>query len=184
MKNRTVQFVTRTAVLLALCVVLQLVNLGQWVTGPAVNLLLLVAAMSGGLPCGLTVAVLNPLLVFVIKNPPIMLACPAILVEVMLGNCILVVLAWALRKPLMGIPGLAAAAVGKGLAMFLLTGYVVLPLFGANLPDKLKMAAMASFGLLQMATAAIGAAVFFVVWQMLKKVPGFAVEEEKPKEHH
>ncbi|MCI2046518.1 MAG: hypothetical protein LKJ90_02225 [Faecalibacterium sp.] len=183
MKNKKVQFVTRTAVLLALCVVLQLVNLGQWVTGPAVNLILLLAAMSGGLPCGLTVAVLNPLLVFVIKNPPIMLACPAILVEVMLGNCVLVALAWALRKPLMGIPGLVAAAVGKGLAMFLLTGYVVLPLFGANLPDKLKMAAMASFGIIQMATAAIGAAVFFAVWQIVKKVPGFAAQEKQTEKN-
>ena len=178
MKKSSVQFVARTAVLLALCVVIQLLNVGQWVTGPAVNLALLVAAMAGGLPCGLTVAVLNPLLVFVIKNPPVMAACPAILFEVMLGNCILVLVAWALRKPALGIPGLAAAAVAKGLAMYLLTGWVVLPLFGAGLPEKLQAAAKASFGLVQMGTAAVGAALFFAVWQALKKVPGLAAEND------
>lgn len=178
MKNNSVQFVARSAVLLALCVVIQLVNVGQWVTGPTVNLVLLVAAMAGGLPCGLTVAVLNPLLVFFIKNPPVMVACPAILVEVMVGNCILVLVAWALRKPLLGIPGLAAAVVAKGLAMYLLTGFVVLPVFGANLPEKLQAAAQASFGIVQMGTAAVGAVVFFAVWQVLKKVPGLAVEKD------
>lgn len=174
MANKNVRFVARTAILLALCVIFQLVNLGQWVTGPAVNLVLLVAAYAGGLKCGLTVAVLNPLLVFLIKQPPVMLACPAIMVEVMVGNCIIVALAWALRKPLMGIVGLAAGVVAKGLGMYLMTSYLVLPVFGANLPEKLQMAAKASFGLLQMGTAAVGAAVFFVVWQALKKVPGIA----------
>ena len=176
MKNQKVQFVTRTAVLLALCVVFQLVNLGQWITGPAVNLILLVAVMAGGLPCGVCVAVLNPLLVLAIKQPPIMLACPAIVVEVMLGNCILVLVAWLLRKPLMGIPGLAAAAVAKGAAMYALTGWVILPLFGANLPEKLQAAAKASFGLIQLGTAAVGAVVFFAVWQILKKVPGLVAD--------
>lgn len=177
MKNKSVQFVARAAVLLALCVVVQVVNLGQWVTGPAVNLILLVAAMAGGLACGLTVAVLNPLLVFFIKSPAVMVACPAILVEVMVGNALLVLVAWALRKPMMGIPGLVAGVLVKGLGMFVMTSYLVLPVFGAGLPEKLQAAASASFGIIQLATAAVGAGIFFVVWQVLKKVPGLAAEQ-------
>jgi riboflavin transporter FmnP len=179
MKNRNIQFVARTAVLLALCVVIQLVVTGQWVKGPLVNVVLLVAAMAGGLGCGLTVAILNPILVFVIAAPAAMKLCPQILPVVMAGNCILVLVAWLLRKPLMGIPGLVAGAVAKGAAMTLLTSYVVLPMFGAKLAAKgIDAVVKVAFGVTQLYTAAIGVAVFFVIWQVLKKVPGIAWEKQ------
>lgn len=182
MKNKNVAFITRTAVLLALCVVLQLAIPAelQMVKGPLVNVVLLVAAMAGGLSCGLIVAVLNPLLVFLLNAPAAMKLCPQILFVVMAGNCILVAVAWLLRKPLMGIPGLVAAAVAKGVGMLLLTSYVILPMFGAKLVAKgADTAVKASFGIFQLYTAAIGAVVFFIIWQVLKRVPGLAEEEGK-----
>ena len=179
MKNKNVQFVARTAVLLALCVVIQLVISGQWVKGPLVNVVLLVAAMAVGLPCGLIVAVLNPLLVFVINAPGPMKLCPQILPVVMLGNCILVLVAWALRRPAMGIIGLAAAAAAKGAAMTLLTSYLVILVFGAKLVAKgVDATVRVMFGVTQLYTAAIGCAVFFVIWQVLKKVPGLATADK------
>ena len=87
---------------------------------------------------------------------------------------------WLLRKPLMGIPGLVAAAVAKGVGMLLLTSYVILPMFGAKLVAKgVDTAVKASFGIFQLYTAAIGAVVFFIIWQVLKRVPGLAEEEGK-----
>ncbi len=173
MKKSSVQFIARTAVLLALCVVIQLVITGQWVKGPLVNVVLLVATMAVGLPCGLTVAVLNPLLVFVINAPAAMKLCPQILPVVMIGNCVLVLVAWLLRKPARGVPGLAAAAVAKGAVMSALTSWVVVPLFGQKLVAKgIEATVKVSFGITQLYTAAIGCVVFFLVWQVLKKVPG------------
>ena len=170
MKKNSVQFIARTGLLLALCVVVQLVINGQWVKGPLVNVVLLVAAMGVGLPCGLLVAVLNPLLVFLIAPPPVMLACPAIMGVVMLGNCTLVLVSWLLRKPLDGIVGLAAAAVSKGLVMTALTSWVVLPLFGGALKPPQVLAVQSTFGMTQAATAAVGCVVFWLVWKLLKKV--------------
>ncbi len=179
--KKNVALITRTAVLLALCVVLQLAIPAelQMVKGPLVNVVLLVAAMAGGLSCGLIVAVLNPLLVFVLNAPAAMKLCPQILFVVMIGNAVLVAVAWLLRKPLMGIPGLVAAVVAKGVVMILLTSYVILPMFGAKLVAKgVDAAVKLAFGTAQLYTAAIGAAVFFVIWQVLKKVPGLAREDQ------
>ncbi|MBQ7859292.1 MAG: ECF transporter S component [Faecalibacterium sp.] len=172
MKKNSVQFLARTALLLALCVVVQLVITGQWVKGPLVNVVLLVAAMSGGPVCGLIVAVLNPLLVFLIAPPAIMLACPPIMVSVMLGNSVLVLVAWLLREKWMGLVGLVAAAVLKAAAMAAAISWVIIPVFGGALNEKQVAMATKMFGITQLYTAAIGCAVFFAVWQVLKKVPG------------
>lgn len=176
MKNYT-KFITRTAVLLALYVVVQFAVSGQWVKGPLVNTILLIAVMTTGLSGGVLVAVLNPLLVFLIAAPAPMKLCPQILPVVMIGNVVLVVIAWALRKPLNGIVGLAVAAVAKGLAMMALISWVVLPMFGEKLVAKgIDATVKVMFGVTQLYTAAIGCVVFFVIWQVLKKVPHLAEE--------
>jgi len=183
MKNKTVQFITRTAILLALCVVLQLLIPAtvalQLVKGSLVNLVLLIATFSTGLACGLIIAVVNPLFVFLLTTS-LMNVCPQILLVVMLGNCILVALAWALRKPFRGILGLAAAAVCKALFMGLSISFVVLPVFGAKVVAAGKAAVAAKmFGIMQLPTALIGGALFFIIWQALKNVPGITLESEK-----
>ena len=60
MKKTT--WIVRTAVCLALLLVLQVAtkSLGQFVTGSCVNLVLAMAALSGGLWSGVAVAVLSP----------------------------------------------------------------------------------------------------------------------------
>ncbi len=177
MEKTNVKFVVRTGVLLALCVVIQLFVTGQWVKGPLVNTVLLVAVMAEGLPGGLCVAVLNPLLVYFLNAPGPMKLCPQILPVVMVGNCVLVLVAWLLRKPMLGVPGLIAAAVTKGLVMTALTSWVVLPLFGQKLVAKgIDTTVKVMFGMNQLYTAAVGCAVFFVIWQVLKRVPGIADE--------
>lgn len=176
MKNYT-KFIARTGVLLALCVVVQLAVSGQWVKGPLVNTILLLAVMTTGLSGGVLVAILNPLLVFFIAAPAPMKLCPQILPVVMIGNVVLVVIAWLLRKPLHGIVGLTAAAVAKGLVMMGLISWVVLPMFGQKLVAKgIDATVKVMFGVTQLYTAAIGCVVFFIIWQVLKKVPHLAEE--------
>ena len=99
MKKYTTQFLTRTALLLALCIVVQQFKSdSQFITGPLVNLILLIAALAVGLYSGLAIAVLSPILAFLISPSPIMQVMPQLIVLVALGNAVLVFAAWSLRK--------------------------------------------------------------------------------------
>ncbi len=175
MKNPVVQQITRTALLIALCAVLQLsFPVIQLVKGPAVNVVLLVAAYSVSLPYAIAVAVINPILVFIMAAPAVMLLCPQIMFVVMLGNVALVLCAGLLKKPVLGIPGLVAAVLAKTAVMTLTITYLVLPVFGGGLAEAQVAAAQSAFGLAQFSTAAIGCAIFWVCWQVLKKIPAFS----------
>ena len=64
-KHEKVLWITRTAVLIALTVVLQALTLqlgNQIITGSIVNLMLIIAVMSCGLATGLTVSIFTPVL--------------------------------------------------------------------------------------------------------------------------
>ena len=64
-KHKKVLWITRTAVLIALTVVLQALTLqlgNQIITGSVVNLMLIIAVMSCGLPTGLTVSIFTPIM--------------------------------------------------------------------------------------------------------------------------
>ena len=76
--------------MLALLVTLQALTkpLGQLVTGSCVNTVLAVSALVGGLWCGLTVAVISPILAFLLGIAPQILTVPAI----MAGNAVFVLL--------------------------------------------------------------------------------------------
>ena len=80
MKKR-ILWVTETAVMLALLIVLQWATkpLGQIVTGSCVNAVLVAAVLLGGLWCGLTVAVISPFCAFLLGIGPQLIAIiPAI----------------------------------------------------------------------------------------------------------
>lgn len=181
MKNKMVQQLTRTALLLALCVVLQLAlpTAIQAVKGPAVNVVLLVAAFTVNLPFAIAVAMINPIFVLLLSPPTAMVLCPQIVLVVMLGNATLVACAALLRKYFYGVPGLVAACLAKTAVMMVTIQYLVIPFFGANLEAKGIVATVQySFGLGQLSTAAIGSVIFFVCWQVLKKIPAFAEKEQ------
>jgi len=64
-KHKKVLWITRTAVLIALTVVLQAVTLqlgNQIITGSVVNLMLIISVMTCGLPTGLTVGLFTPIM--------------------------------------------------------------------------------------------------------------------------
>ena len=86
--NKKVLWITETAVLLALLVVLQWVTkpLGQIVTGSCVNAVLAVSALLVGLSSGLTVALISPVCAYLLGVAPNLVAVPAI----MAGNAVFV----------------------------------------------------------------------------------------------
>ena len=89
--NKKVRWITETAVMLALLVALQALTkgFGQFVTGSCVNAVLAVTVLTAGLGSGIVVAVLSPVLAYLLGIAPQILVLPAIMV----GNTVTAVLA-------------------------------------------------------------------------------------------
>ena len=86
--NKKIRWITETAVLLALLVTLQALTkpMGQLVTGSCVNAILAVSVLVAGLASGVTVAVISPVLAYLLGIAPQILTVPAIMV----GNTVFV----------------------------------------------------------------------------------------------
>ena len=83
MKSKAL-WVTRTAAMMALLIVLQWLTkpLGQIVTGSCVNAVLAVTVLLTGISSGVAVAVLSPVFAYLLGIAPLILTVPAI----MIGN--------------------------------------------------------------------------------------------------
>lgn len=176
--NKKIRYIAETAVMLALLVTLQAVTkpAGQLITGSAVNTVLAMAALVGGLGCGLTVALLSPLLAFALKIAPNILVVPAI----MLGNAVFVALLWAIAdrsgKHLVrqAVAWLSAAAA-KFALMYAIVAWLICGLLASRLmmSGVLKVpmlkALPATFGWPQLATALIGGALALLMAPMVRK---------------
>lgn len=176
--NKKIRWITETAVLLALLVALQALTrgFGQLVTGSFVNAVLAVAGLVGGLGCGITVALISPVMAYLLGIAPQILTVPAIMV----GNTVFVVLlrliAGSSGKPLwkQGAAWLAAAAV-KFLTLYLIVVKVICGLASGSLIAagmmKEPMIAVLSvnFGVNQLFTALIGGGVALVIVPLLRK---------------
>ena len=167
--NKKVLWITETAVMTAVLIALQVITkpMGQLVTGSCVNLVLGVAAIAGGLWCGLTVAVLSPFFAFLLHIGP---ALFPIVPMIAIGNAVLVVLYFMVgKKPLGGMSYVAAvaAAAAKFVTLWLLIVKLMLPMLG--LPEQ-KMAVMsAMFTWPQLITALIGGVIAVTIAPMIRK---------------
>ena len=97
--SKKIRRITQTALMLALLVALQALTkpLGQLVTGSFVNGILAVCALVCGFGCGLTVAVVSPLMAFALGIAPNLVT----VLPIMLGNAgYVLVLYLALGKSL------------------------------------------------------------------------------------
>ena len=179
MKKR-IFWITRTAMMLALLIVLQWATsfvpkpAGQFITGSCVNAVLAVTALLCGISGGVAVALLSPVFAYLFGIAPNLVAVPAI----MLGNTAFVAVLslfangnclW--RKAV----ALLLAALSKFILLYLLVVVLICgPLSGwlisAELMKKPMVAAMtASFSWPQLITALIGGAVALAILPVLKK---------------
>ena len=173
--NKKILWITETAVLLALLIVLQWVTkpLGQFVTGSCVNAVLAVAALMVGLSSGLTVALVSPVCAYLLGIAPNLVAVPAI----MAGNAMFVLaLALLCGKTLwrQAAAWLVAAAAKFAVLYTLVVVLICGPLSGslmeAGLMKKPMIAVMtASFSWPQLVTALIGGALALILVPVLKK---------------
>ena len=176
--NKKLRFITETAILLALLVSLQALTkgFGQLVTGTCVNAILAVSVLVGGLGSGLTVALVSPVLAFLLGIAPQILTVPAI----MAGNSVYVLLLHLLAdREGKDLPRQAAAwllaAVGKFAALYLIVVKVICGVMApalleaGTLKAPMLKALPATFSWPQLFTALIGGAVALLIVPMIRK---------------
>jgi hypothetical protein len=171
MKNQSrIRWVTRTAVFLALLVVLQSLTASfgsTLVTGSMVNLMLIVSVMICGLTSGLSVAALSPILAKLLGIGPFWSLIPFIIA----GNVALVLL-WHFLGRLGGAKGPVLATAAAACAKFLvLYGGIVKVAIPFLLQLSGQQAAVVShmFSLPQLVTALIGGAAASLILPLLQR---------------
>lgn len=176
--KKKIRWITETALMLALLVSLQAITkpLGQIVTGSCVNAILAISVLVGGLGCGLTVALISPVLAFLLGIAPMPLTVPVI----MAGNCVYVLLLHLLadktgKKPLKQLIAWVVAAVAKFAVLYLLVAKLICVVLadsliasGAMKPPMVQ-ALPVTFGVTQLITALLGGAVALVIVPVLRK---------------
>lgn len=166
MKNKTL-WITQTAVLVALLIVLQAATAaaGQIVTGSCVNAVLAVAALLGGMSCGLTVAVISPFCAFALGIGPQLIA---IVPAIALGNAVYVVLLAVMTKDKKtAVLAWLAASAAKFATLYLVVVQLLCRVLPLQQPQINTFSAM--FSLPQLFTALIGGAVALAIMPLLKK---------------
>ena len=175
--NKKLRFVTETAIMLALLVSLQALTkgFGQLVTGSCVNAILAITVLVGGLGSGITVALVSPVLAFLLGIAPQILTVPAIMV----GNTVYVVLLYVIagnsKSIVRKVIAWVAAAVAKFAALYaivvgLICGVLSEGLLAAGtLNEPMLKALPATFSWPQLITALIGGAVALLIVPVLRK---------------
>lgn len=145
------KILTRTALLLALAIAVQQFKI-QWLTGPAINAILILAVGYCGIYSGITIGILTPILAFMQGLMPLLIVVPFI----MIGNiCLCVGFNWFKNNiPLVGII----------LGALLKYGFFALAInFLIEVPPKVAHA----LGIPQLITALTGGIVALVILKYL-----------------
>lgn len=175
--SKNVRWITETAVMLALLIALQALTkpLGQMVTGSCVNAVLAVSVLLAGLGSGITIAVISPVLAFLLGIAPQLVTVPAIMV----GNTVFVVLLYFIAGKSNAIPQRIAAwlvaAAAKFAALYLLVVKIICGLMSASLlangmlKEPMLKALPKMFAWPQLFTALIGGGVALLIVPVLRK---------------
>ena len=176
--NKKIRWITETAVMLALLVSLQALTkpMGQLVTGSCVNAVLAVSALVGGLGCGLMVALISPVLAFLLGIAPQILTVPAIMV----GNSVFVILLSLLadksgKQLLKQLIAWLTAAIAKfaslyAIVVWLICGVLSESLLASGMMKAPMLKALpATFSWPQLFTALIGGGVALLIVPVLRK---------------
>jgi riboflavin transporter FmnP len=175
--NKTVKWIARTAVMLALALLFQSLRMiipmpgmmSQYIVGSLVNLALIVAAIIIDAKGGLVVAVLTPVVAFFQGHIP--QAMPLMILFVALGNAVIVVAYALLYKEsfISRIIALVVGAVAKFVVLYILVVKLALPLIYPGVPDQVRAAMSVNFSWPQLITAAIGGVIALLVIPLLQR---------------
>ncbi|WKV10016.1 ECF transporter S component [Thermoanaerobacterium sp. CMT5567-10] len=143
-KKFDTRFITRTAILLAITIIVQFIKMPQLVTGSIVNAMLIISAYFVGIWSGVSIGLLTPIIAFLVG----LMSFPILIPFIMIGNTLYVMLFKTVKN---NIIGMIAGAVVKFLWLAASVKYI-LTWFNVNVPQKI----VAAFTLPQLATAIIG----------------------------
>ena len=176
--SKKIQRLAETAVLLALLVTLQALTkpMGQLVTGSCVNAVLAVTVLVAGLYSGITVAVISPILAYLLGIAPQILTVPAIMV----GNTVYVVLLFCIagkesKNIVRRVVAWVVAAVAKFAALYAIVVWLICGVFSESLlasgalKAPMLKALPATFSWPQLFTALIGGAAALLMVPVLRK---------------
>lgn len=170
--NKKTLWLTRTAMLIALLLVLQSVTKGggQYVTGSCVNAVLAVAALVAGIGSAAVVALVSPFAALFLKITPLPLP---IVPAIALGNLVYVTILWVILKKhkLMSVSGVVAwivAAVCKFLTLYLVVVKLLCNLLTLK-PQQVTMFT-AMFSWPQLVTALVGGGAALLIATALRRV--------------
>ena len=164
-KRISAKQLTTTALLLALCIVFQsMKGLSVYLTGSAVNCILVIATLYCGLFSGTSIAILTPLVAYFIGATPIINMIPLMMLVIMVGNEVLVMCVWLFYKKKVAI-GMLLGCVSKALFLWIVVWFVMLPVFGTKLPEQMVLAVKTTFSITQFVTACIGSAIAWVIYK-------------------
>ena len=176
--NKKIRWITETAVMLALLVALQAITkpAGQILTGSCVNAVLAVTVLVAGLASGITVALISPVLAFLLGIAPQILTVPAIMV----GNTVFVVLLHFIagkdsKKIVRQVIAWIVAAAAKFAALYAIVVGLICGVFApallaaGTLKEPMLKALPATFSWPQLITALIGGAVALLIVPVLRK---------------
>ncbi len=175
--NNKVLWITRTAALTALLIVMQAAtaSLGNTlVTGSIVNLILIVSVMTCGVSTGITVGIISPVFAKIFGIGPFWSLIPFIIV----GNIVLIIL-WHLigncktkKIKLSYVIAMIVAAGAKFLVLYLGIVKLAIPVF-LKLPEQKASVISNIFSIPQLITALIGGALALIILPVLKRAINF-----------
>ena len=176
--NKKIRWITETAVMLALLVTLQSLTkpMGQLVTGSCVNTVLAVATLVAGLSSGLTIALISPVLAYLLGIAQQILTVPAIMV----GNSVFVILLSVIadrtgKHILRQVIAWIVASLAKFAALYAIVVGLICGLLSEQLLAQgilkapMLKALPATFSYPQLITALIGAALALLISPTLRK---------------
>ena len=168
MENNKIKFITRTGILLAVALVVQMGGFPQPVTGPLINTILYLAALLVGSWSGIIIGLCTPVIAFMRGILPAPLG--PMIPFIALGNGVLVIV-FSLLKGKNKILGIIIASLVKYLILFTAVSYIV------DVPDKIAKV----MSLPQLFTALSGGAIAILAYKALWAI-GIDRTKETPKD--
>ena len=176
--SKKIRWITETAIMLALLVTLQALTkgFGQLVTGSCVNAVLAVTVLVGGLWSGVAIALISPVLAFLLGIAPQILTVPAI----MAGNTVFVILLHLIagKRNVSVVKSVIAwivAAVAKFATLYVIVVKIICGvmadslLAAGTLKAPMLNALPATFSWPQLITALIGGGIAMLIVPVLRK---------------
>ena len=154
MENNKIKFITRTGILLAVALVVQMGGFPQPITGPLINTVLYLAALLVGSWGGIIIGVCTPVIAFMRGILPAPLG--PMIPFIALGNGVLVVV-FSLLKGKNKIFGIIIASLAKYLILFTAVSFIV------DVPDKIAQI----MSLPQLFTALSGGVIAMLAYKAL-----------------